>query len=632
MKEFFFEIIPLNKIALDRPQIYTYRSAGDPASFYIGQIVKIPFGKGFSAGIIANSAESPNNFYGEIKNINSILFSDPILTIKQIKLAKWLSSYYLCPLGVVIKTMVPNLPKRIIPSDISTVIPSPPGTDNNKPLVIMGNFDYRLKEYLKIIKKNLFQKKQIVILAPELLLLERIKDILTYEFDESIIAEISGNIPAGKYFRNWMDIIKNKKNIVCGTSQAVLAPFKDLGTIIVDEEPNNSYKQWDRNPRYDSRRLAMELSKINNCRLVYGGNSFSVNTYHRYQKYGWDMKSQKLSIHPSIKIADMRDEIRSGNFTIFSEILKNELGDTLKNKKQAIIIVGRPGQAKFVLCRDCGYVFKCRDCSSSLALDYVGNLYCTHCSFKKTLPALCPVCRSTRIKDFGIGTDRTASELKKIFPTAKISVYDRNQIKNTGDFNKIYQRFDTAQIDILVGTLPVLSLNSNNVSLVASLDFDSMAFSPGWQSNEKSFDFLAKLQGDHRDSKIIIQTYRCENSIFGYFYKNPAVYYADELIERKRSDYPPFTKIIKMIFKDQSLPIATKRSNQVKKKIEDALGENTKTKLIGPYKPAVFKIRNIYFLNLILKIPSIEEKEILKMVKNFILEADQADVDPLDIS
>jgi len=626
----YLDIIPLNKISLDRPQSYTYQSAGDPACFCIGQLVNIPLGQGSSVGIISGLLKQPVNFSGRIKKINSLVYSMPIITKGQLELAKWLSGYYLCPLGIVLKAMTPSIPKK---ADLSDILPlTSKFVVKNNTSLIMGNANFRIKEYLRLINVAKNQKKQIAILTPELLSLMRLKDIITSEYGENSVAEISGNLTKIEYFNNWKDIINNKKFVIIGTRQAIFSPFKNLGLIIVDEEPNISYKQWDMNPRYDARQVASKLSELHKCGLIYGGNSFSVNTFYNYQKYKWDLLTQKNIKTVYLKLADMRDEFKAGNFTILADIIKKELYETLNNNNQAIIIVSRQGLAKFVLCRDCGFIFKCRDCSASLSLDRQGILYCPLCTYKITMPALCPVCRSVKIKDFGIGTDRVVNELKKIFPTAKISAYDRSNIKNNKDCKTIYQQFETKQIDIVVGTPAAISLGTQNVSLIAILDFDSLAYSPNWLSAEKTYNFIKQLDGDYDSSQIIIQTYNSENKLFQEAISNKFEFYHSEISERKKQHYPPFFKIVKLIFKGQDLRLILKKANLIKTKLEALIADNeNKIDIIGPYKPAVRLIKNYNFLNLLIKVPNISGDKFLNKHKNILFEADQVDVDPLDL-
>ncbi len=599
----YIDIVPFAKIPLTQQQIFTYLNKYN-YRLKIGQIVEVPLQNSNVRGVIIKiKKKAPIGI--NYKTINKLLYPYPIFTPKQIKLARLISHYYYSPLGVVFKTMSPPVLKKI--KNNLKVINKHTKNNNKKEnfLLLKGNKEWRQKEYFKKIKNCLKNNQQVLYLVPELSQITQILDILSSQFPQIKIVEFCGRLSSGKYLENWISVLYDDAQIILGTRQATFAPFNNLGLIILDEEHNPSFKQWDMNPRYHARKVAEFLVKIYKSQLILGAKSPSIHSFYKAkEEKQYSLKIQKNSLSHKVCIVDMRNEIKSGNFSIFSYKLLNVLENILTQNKQAIIFVNRRAFASFVMCRDCGYIIKCPNCSKALLEYSDGRLVCTHCSYKENMPLTCPKCSSVRIKGFGVGTQRVAKEVTKFFPKAQVEIFDRDHLKRKNDVFKIYQKFDTGQIDVLVGTQPVLTFQPFNLSLIAAINIDFMLNFPSWQSRERTFCLLSELI--NKKYQTIIQTYNPEHKIFELLKSNNYnLFYKNEIKERKLLYYPPFSQLIKLTFSYKNLDVGRNKFKQVKNNLERYIQENKlPVKLIVPNEATISRRSGKYLNAIILKLPT----------------------------
>ncbi len=599
----YIDIVPFAKIPLTQQQIFTYLNKHN-YKLKVGQIIEAPLQNSNVRGVIVKiKKQAPTNI--NYKPINKLLYPYPLFTSKQIKLARLISHYYYSSLGVVFKTMSPPILKRV---KNNLEITSKRTKNNNKKesfLLLKGDKEWRQKEYFKKIKYCLKNNQQILYLVPELSQTTQIADILSTQFPQTKIVEFHGRLSSGKYLENWISVLSGSAQIILGTRQAVFAPFQNLGLIILDEEHNPSFKQWDMNPRYHARKVTEFLVKIYKSQLILGAKSLSIySSYKTKEEKQYSLKIQKNSLPHKMCIVDMRSEIKNGNFSIFSYKLLNVLENILTQNKQAIIFVNRRAFATFVMCRDCGHIIKCPNCSTALLEYSNGKLACAHCSYKENIPLTCPKCSSVRIKGFGIGTQRVAKEIVNFFPGAQVEIFDQDHLKRKNDIFKIYQKFDTGQIDILVGTQPVLAFQSFNLSLVAAINIDFMLNFPSWQSKERTLCLLSELISKKHET--IIQTYNPEHEIFkllsGDDYNN---FYKDEIKERKLLHYPPFSQLIKLTFSYKNLDTGKNKFKQIKDNLVRYIQKNKlPVELIIPNETTVYRRLGKYLNVIILKLPT----------------------------
>jgi len=561
----FVNIIPLTKLPLSKPQVYTYQADDLASKIKIGQLVEVPLYNRNALGIVKEILTAKPVVSFKFKTINKIIDEHPILNSQDLTLADFISQYYFSSLGLILKHLTPEIPKRKVKKLVSELAKINLNIINNNQtnnsnlstkLIINSKIE-RQQEYLKIIQINLQQKKQTLMLVPEISLIPQTLNWLKQNFsNEKIILLNSGESKTNTLI-NWRRAQTGDAKIFLGTRKAIFTSFHDLGAIIIDEEQDLSHKQWDMNPRYDARTVAKQKAKLYNCKLILGASTPSVNTYFKFEnKNNFSVNKNKT------KIIDMRNEMRKGNFTIFSDELQNQIIKNLENKKQIILFVNRKGSSTFVMCRDCGQVVRCPKCQIALMEHANKTLSCNHCNFKSPSPLICPKCSSHKIKSFGLGVEKLELEIKNNFPQAKVARLDTGVTARFKDLEQRINDFEQGQIDILVGTQIVLNITSPNLNLIAGVAIDSVLNFPDWTTDERAWHLLNKIT--NRPEQSIIQTYNSENKLLQYIDQNKfEEFYQQELINRQMLKYPPFSKIIKLICKSDDYDLVQSESNRI---------------------------------------------------------------------
>ncbi len=609
----YINIIPLTKLPLSRPQIYTYKAGHLKDSLQIGQLVEAPLYHRNIAGIVTNitNQADPGIKY---KNINKIIDELPLLSAKDLALAQWASQYYLCPLGLLLKQLLPEPPKRKIKKisealekmDLTVINNNLEHEENQlnggKTRLAVGILVKRQKEYLKIISECLKEKKQILFLVPELVMMAQTLDWLKKKFIGEEIIILHSELSKSEQYINWRKAQTGVAKIFLGTRRAILTPFENLEALILDEEQSISYKQWDMNPRYDARIMAEKKANNYGCKLIFGSSAPSVSGYYKHKKNLISIPAETI-IRP--EIIDMRDELKKGNYSIFSEDLKNSLRDTMAKGKKSLLFVNRRGASTFVMCRDCGHVIRCPQCKTALMERASNILSCNHCSLRVASPPVCPKCKSSRIKGFGTGIEKVDLELKKIMPHAETLSLDTS---NTSRLKTARDKFEgfNKKADIIIGTQIALPLNSPDIELTAAINIDSILNFPDWRTDEKSWQILSALYQRKNIKKCLIQTYNPNNRLLKLL-GTPStttgaldVFYKQELKNRQALKYPPFIKMIKLICKSDDYNYLIKESARVAKQLKE---QNIKEiDIIGPVKPINEKIRNFWFRHIIIKL------------------------------
>ena len=653
----YVNIIPLTKIPLAKPQVYTYE-AGDLANdLKIGQVVEVPLYNRVTAGIVAGFSETaPANII--YKKVARVLDLYSIVSERDLKLARFISEYYYSSLGLVLKQLTPELPrkqtKKLLASlakiNLSLINLSYAKGQERKgtaPYLLIGAPTERLERYREAIIQTLKEKKQILFLVPELILLTQTELWLKQNFSHQTIALLHSDLSKSNQLINWRQAQTGGALIFLGARQAVFASFYDLGLIIVEEEQNLSYKQWDMNPRYDARTVAEKKAALYNCRLIFGANAPTINAYFKAQtlpprfhfvqapllsKEGGNIPT----IPPLAKgrcpkgggaIIDMRQELSGGNYSIFSDALQQALAQTLRQKKQAIIFVNRRGESTFVMCRDCGAVLRCPRCNIALMEHANKTLSCNHCNYKTASPLACPACRSPRIKGFGIGVEKVEMELKKIGGGARIARLDAGSASRQKNIKQRYAEFTAGQIDILVGTQIALPITSANLELIAAINIDSILNFPDWRTDERAWHILRQITGRNDIKRALIQTYNPENKILRYISRTDFDgFYQEELKNRKIFQYPPYLKIIKLICKSDDYDYLLRESVKIAEKLKQ---EFAGQKIIGPIRPIPEKMRNFWQREIIIKLDLNYKNDKLENILRNLTGEWSIDIDPL---
>ncbi|MBE7086024.1 MAG: primosomal protein N' [Clostridiales bacterium] len=410
--------------------------------------------------------------------------------------------------------------------------------------------------YLTLIAECLKQGKSSIFLVPEISLTPQMLSQLRARFGKNAAILHSG-LSAGERFDEWWRLRTGEAKIAIGARSAIFAPLENLGVIIIDEEHDSSYSS-ETAPRYNTFDVAFLRAKRNDCKLVLGSATPSVDTYKKAKEGEFSLIRLQKRINkrpmPEITIADMRREVRRGNNSAFSGVLKEELEKCLAADKQAILFLNRRGYSQTVICKECGYVAKCEACDVSLTYHKDENcLKCHYCGMKyNTLPA-CPDCGGFKLSYAGTGTQRIAYELEKMYPTARILRMDNDTTSGKEGHYKILKTFAEKKADILVGTQMIAKGHDfPSVTLVGILDADMSLHFSDYRSGERTFQLLTQVAGRsgraEEKGKVVLQTFDPENDVLrfatAYDYEG---FYENEISLRAAMAFPPFSKIVRVL-------------------------------------------------------------------------------------
>lgn len=410
--------------------------------------------------------------------------------------------------------------------------------------------------YLTLIADQIAKGKTAIFLVPEISLTPQMLAQLRARF-KGEAAILHSGLSAGEKFDEWWRLRSGEAKIAIGARSAIFAPLENLGVIIMDEEHDSSYVS-ESAPRYSTTEIAKMRAEYNGCKLVLGSATPSVESYieateGRYNLITLPDRINKKPL-PEIIIADMRREVKRGNNSAFSLALREELKQTLASGNQAIIFLNRRGYSQKIICRDCGYVAKCKNCDVSLTYHSEENcLKCHYCGTKYRMVTECPECGGKHIRYGGTGTQRVVAELKELFPKAEILRMDNDTVSGKDGHYKILSRFARREADILVGTQMIAKGHDfPSVTLVGILDADmSLQFSD-YRSGERTFQLITQVSGRSgragEAGKVVLQTYCPENYILRYAVNYDYTgFFAHEINLRKATLFPPYSLICRVM-------------------------------------------------------------------------------------
>ena len=461
--------------------------------------------------------------------------------------------------------------------------------------------------YIELIKRVMSNNKTAIMLVPEISLTAQMVERLYNSFGNDVAILHSG-LSDGEKYDEYTKINNREVKVVVGTRSAIFAPLNNIGIIIIDEEHSSTYKQ-ENDPRYNVIDIAKWRSKYNNCPLILGSATPSLESFARAKKNVYKLLTLKNRVGnyslPKVSIIDMSKEMKKRNM-LFSDTLKEEILKALEKNEQVMLLLNRRGFSTIVSCQSCGFTYKCPHCEITLTYHKTSNnLRCHYCGYTKFLSDLCPNCNENAIRSFGMGTQKIELELNKLFPNAKILRMDADTTSKKGSHEKYIQMINEHKVDIIVGTQMISKgLDFPNISLVGVINADESLNIPDFRSNEKTFSLLNQVSGragrSGIESKVIIQTFNPDNKIFDLVKNNNYIgLFNSEMIIRKKLNYPPYFYIlgIKVCSKDYELASkeATKVSNYLKNNIDES------SIILGPSTANMFKLNNIYRFQIIIK-------------------------------
>ncbi len=492
-----------------------------------------------------------------------------------------------------------------------------PGRSN--PILLHGvTGSGKTELYMRAIDRALKNGRQAIVLVPEISLTPQTIERFTARFGRQV-GVIHSKLSPGERYDTWRRAREKDFSIAIGPRSALFTPFPDVGVIVLDEFHDESFIQTEIAPYYSAVEAAVELSRSNNTLVILGSATPDVSVYFRAQREKWPLIELKERIRahgtdtqstykeslplPEVKVVDMREELRSGNTSIFSRELTERLESVLAENQQAILLLNRRGSATWVFCRDCGHTMKCPRCDLPLTWHSgASRLICHTCGYSRTMPKKCPACGSSRIKQYGTGTEKVESELQKIYPGARLLRWDADTAGSKGAEEVIMAHFVQHNADILVGTqMLAKGLDLPLVTLVGVVLADAGLNFPDYRTAERTFQLLTQVAGRAGRSalggRVVLQTFQPEHYAIRYAAEHDFKgFYKEELDHRRELRYPPFVRMLRFeahsLKNDEAREMAQGVFNKLKRLV-DASADNSLD--LNPPVPPYFARRGGYY-------------------------------------
>lgn len=454
---------------------------------------------------------------------------------------------------------------------------------------------------------------QVLYLVPEISLTTQLTDRLRKVFGNRLLVYHS-KFSDSERVDIWRKLLhSHEPMVILGVRSSVFLPFAKIGLVLVDEEHEASYKQYDPAPRYNARDAAIMLAHLHGAKTLLGSATPAIDTYYKAQtgKFGLVelLERYQGAQLPDVTVVDMLDS-RKRRLTdgLLANPVAENLRHTIKRGRQAIMFQNRRGFAPLIQCTQCGWQPKCQYCDVSMVYHKsIDVMSCHYCGYQMHLPRLCPACGQNSVRIGGYGTERIAEHLHSHFPEARVSRMDLDTTRNKDAYQEIIEDFAGHNTDILIGTQMVSKgLDFANVSMVGVVNADSLLHFPDFRANERAFNMLVQVAGRagrrNEQGQVFIQTSDAANPLLKFISSQDySGYYEYELEQRRRFGYPPFTKIIMLYVKHREEAEAARLATRYAGELQKVFG----TRVLGPAKPSVARISNYYIQTIMLKIEAV---------------------------
>jgi len=666
---YIIEVIPLTLLPPNAPQLlsYFFNKKLDK-----GAIVEIPFGnrKIRAAVVVSTPLEdrkiSLKKSGFQLKQLSSVVNESSQISNNQFRIALWLSRYYYAPLGYCLKTVLPSffLKKGYETSFLQSHSQGDALPEARrrlaKPLFLLSNTKETLDNILPFIKKTTGELDQVALIIPDTSALQYFYENLSLNYN---VVKVHSGLNNKKLYESWKKIKSGQADIILGTRQALFAPFKNLGLLVVDDVLHEFYKS-DMTPKYNTPDLAQTIASLHGAKLIFISPITGIENYYRLKNKKYELLDKK-PFRSSVKIIDMVGEIKNGNFSPFSREFRDQFfsainpgnqnpapslsADRHSEKgrawsgagKKILIFSPRRGHSGVLICQNCGYAVKCKECGIAFRVHKTTDLIlvCHHCSRRLKMPTNCPNCNNYKLKTQGpVGTQKIYDEIQKLIAMSgadkvPVQILDADVVKNATEEEDITNEIKKPRTSILIATQMVFSHRYNmKFDLICVLNADSLISVPDFKTEERLFYQIEKLL-DFLPKNMVLQTYNPENrAILTASEGNYKDFYDKELETRKIFSYPPYSRLIKLTFRHKYKDKASYEARILSGKLKMAmsqLGLSQKIKIIDSYQSFVEKEKGLFVYNIILKIsPELENiKDILKYIpSNWLI-----DIDPRSI-
>ena len=501
--------------------------------------------------------------------------------------------------------------------------------------------------YLRAVQETLALGRQAIVLVPEIALTPQTVQRFSGRFPGQVGLVHSG-LSAGERFDTWRRARLGELSLVVGPRSALFTPFANLGLIVVDECHDDTYYQSESAPHYHAREAAVSYARLANAICLMGSATPDLVTVYRSQQdtcqylhlperilahrstvqaqmerlsrsqgetvqpasHYYPLEGQAETIDlPPVSIIDMREELKAGNRSIFSQALQQALGQVLERKQQAILFLNRRGSATYIFCRDCGHTMRCPRCDIPLTFhEAQASLLCHYCNYQRKMPKTCPSCGGVRIRQYGTGTQKVETELQSLFPAARTLRWDYETTRKKGAHDAILSHFSAQRADVLIGTqMLAKGMDLPLVTLVGAVLADVGLNLPDYRANERTFQVLTQVAGRAGRSplggQVILQTFQPEHYVIraasGHDFRS---FYEQELAYRRQLGYPPFAELVRLEYRNYDPHKAEQAARDLAALVQGWLEQEGRraTRIIGPAPCFFSRLSGLYRWQLVL--------------------------------
>lgn len=610
-----------------------------------GVRVFAPFGRRNMIGYVTGFQDKTDI---ETKELIEIIDTEPVITEDIFKFTRWIADYYFCSWGEVIESAMPRwvdvkivnkkeikrvkklkssrvreLTPQLLNSSTPQLINSLTPHQESALRKIQGKIDDgkhhvfllhgitgsgKTEIYIRSAAESIKRGRKVIVMVPEITLTLQLFQRFLRFFGGRVAMLHSGLTPREKY-DEWLRIRSGEADIVIGARSSVFAPLKNTGLIIVDEEHDNAYKQ-DEIPRYNGRDMAVVRGRLSDAVVILGSATPSMESFYnsRIGKYEYISLPERVYKKPlpEIEVVDIKKEDRKNG--IISERLKMEIGKRITKREQVMLFLNRRGTAGYIHCMECGFVWKCRNCSVSLTYHKKRNLgICHYCEYSTAISDTCPECKGHHIDYKGIGTQRLEDEVKALFPDSNVERMDRDTVKRRGEAGRILKGMEGGNVNILIGTQMIAKGHDYpGITLVGIVSADESLNIPDFRAAERTFQLITQVAGrtGRGDIKgdVILQTYNADHYAIECAMGHDFIqFYNQEGKFREALNYPPYAKMVSFILTGRNEKKVEVFSRNLGKILDKLIGGYKDVEKLGPSKAIIYKVKNRYRWHIILK-------------------------------
>ena len=631
------------EVTLNVPVFATYTYSFDEGTqqVSVGKRVQVNFrGRKTVAFVLRTYADLPSDLGFDackIKAVLRVIDDEPVFTEELVELARWVSSYYLCSFGEALSLMIPSGRREVSTFSMSLYDSDTPDeafslSEEQKKAVdeIYGktldgssHLEYlygmtgsgKTEVFLQLAKRVIEDGKNVIYLVPEIGLTHQLIEMVKKRFGDGVAVLHSALTPSQK-LTQWKRILRNEAKITVGVRSGVFAPAVNLGLIIMDEEHDSSYKSGS-TPRYHARQVAMHRANRGKFPLVMGSATPSAEAWHFFTT-GTIRKhtlSRRLSggTLPTVEIVNLAKENCDGSI---SSRLHELILQTKSEGKQTVLFLNRRGFTHYFSCKTCGADLKCKNCSVSMTYHKNENrLRCHYCGYSVTPPNQCPQCNSFDVGYYGFGTEFIEGELAMKFPHMKVLRADTDTVGSKMDLQGILEDFKAGNADILLGTqLVAKGLNFPKVQLVGIINGDTGLQMPDFRAAERTFNLIVQASGRSGrfipDGRVIIQSYKPEMPVIKLAASHSVeAFYDYELSQRKLLSFPPFSRLIRIVFRSKDCKLAENAAMDcatiLLREVSKQPELRDRVEILGPAECPLAVIAQNYRFQILLRSPKI---------------------------